>query len=487
MKTAVLKTTPGSGGLRFEVHSMPTRGNHGVQKWYMKANHPVEASRWVQALTKGIQWARREAERQSEESEVSSLLAPSTRGTSSTWTRRTSHQGPESTGSSIAGGDEIREGGGTPPRLKPPSSDEHDSYIKGQETEASSSVAESENLPPHNGSYDLHANTTVTQMELNAQLLQNLPVASTAGDLKSALIDSFNTTRNLLTEYVQMGREREEWWKDKLERERERQSVWEESLQAVVREGEIMEKELRTNSRRRSKTFTTDSGYLTVSEMGTIRNRPSTLGLEPPLEVPAQEAEAPVQVVESPEPTPTPTKRMSIPPEKPTRPPPPPPVPEAIPAPVPVPVMITPPATSSTIRQVSLARRVSSMSSPPPRPLSLLMGATSPKSKGDEDEMDTDDEDEFFDAIESNTLPNLVITDSLAGRGKIELPPAIDQSQYNGYAKLRTQLAITSDDRPPMSLWAVLKNSIGKDLTRISFPVFFNEPTSMLQRMVRHH
>jgi len=28
-----------------------------------------------------------------------------------------------------------------------------------------------------------------------------------------------------------------------------------------------------------------------------------------------------------------------------------------------------------------------------------------------------------------------------------------------------------------------LKHSIGKDLTRISFPVFFNEPTSMLQRM----
>jgi hypothetical protein len=29
----------------------------------------------------------------------------------------------------------------------------------------------------------------------------------------------------------------------------------------------------------------------------------------------------------------------------------------------------------------------------------------------------------------------------------------------------------------------VLKHSIGKDLTKISFPVFFNEPTSMLQRM----
>ena len=56
---------------------------------------------------------------------------------------------------------------------------------------------------------------------------------------------------------------------------------------------------------------------------------------------------------------------------------------------------------------------------------------------------------------------------------------------YAGYLRLRDRLSISSDDRPPMSLWAVLKNSIGKDLTKISFPVFFNEPTSMLQRMVR--
>lgn len=54
---------------------------------------------------------------------------------------------------------------------------------------------------------------------------------------------------------------------------------------------------------------------------------------------------------------------------------------------------------------------------------------------------------------------------------------------YAGYKRLRTRLEIKKDERPPTSLWSVLKHSIGKDLTRISFPVFFNEPTSMLQRM----
>ena len=81
-------------------------------------------------------------------------------------------------------------------------------------------------------------------------------------------------------------------------------------------------------------------------------------------------------------------------------------------------------------------------------------------------------------------LPNLVITQSLmrpASQGEFFISCKV----YAVYLKLRERLAITSDDRPPMSLWAVLKNSIGKDLTKISFPVFFNEPTSMLQRMVR--
>ena len=108
---------------------------------------------------------------------------------------------------------------------------------------------------------------------------------------------------------------------------------------------------------------------------------------------------------------------------------------------------------------------------------------------GDDDDADTDDEDEFFDAIEANALPNLEVSQMLAGPhvhppDVLPIPELLDVRQYTGYANPRPKLGITSDDRPPMSLWAVLKGSIGKDLTKISFPVFFNEPTSMLQRMV---
>ena len=35
-----------------------------------------------------------------------------------------------------------------------------------------------------------------------------------------------------------------------------------------------------------------------------------------------------------------------------------------------------------------------------------------------------------------------------------------------------------------MSYWSILKNCIGKDLSKIPMPVHFNEPLSMLQRML---
>jgi hypothetical protein len=34
------------------------------------------------------------------------------------------------------------------------------------------------------------------------------------------------------------------------------------------------------------------------------------------------------------------------------------------------------------------------------------------------------------------------------------------------------------------SLWSLMKNMIGKDLTRITMPATINEPTSSLQRCV---
>ena len=58
MRTAILRLPSSSDNVRFEVHSTPSHGHHSVQKWYIKANHPVEASRWTQAIGRAIEIAR---------------------------------------------------------------------------------------------------------------------------------------------------------------------------------------------------------------------------------------------------------------------------------------------------------------------------------------------------------------------------------------------------------------------------------------------
>ena len=99
----------------------------------------------------------------------------------------------------------------------------------------------------------------------------------------------------------------------------------------------------------------------------------------------------------------------------------------------------------------------------------------------------TDDaDDEFFDAIETGNLPNLHVEKQLLSPTENDTPVdtrILDEPSVEAYKHLRKKLPIGKDDRPSVSLWAILKNNIGKDLTKISFPVSFNEPTSMLQRM----
>jgi len=156
-----------------------------------------------------------------------------------------------------------------------------------------------------------------------------------------------------------------------------------------------------------------------------------------------------------------------------------------------------------------------------------------------------DEEDEFFDTVDSDNIPNLHVEGPLSRQGtmnsgvdtenatkdesvpqstgeqgaagvageqasqvenepKKEEEPSQDNNQgedtegatretssahflegpgYEPYKHLRHKMPIGKDERPVMSLWSILKNNIGKDLTKISFPVAFNEPTSMLQRM----
>lgn len=60
----------------------------------------------------------------------------------------------------------------------------------------------------------------------------------------------------------------------------------------------------------------------------------------------------------------------------------------------------------------------------------------------------------------------------------------IKEGSFLGYDEgVRKRLKLDEDDRPKISLWGVLKSMVGKDMTKMTLPVQFNEPTSLLQRV----
>ncbi|KAJ9075215.1 hypothetical protein DSO57_1038180 [Entomophthora muscae] len=107
----------------------------------------------------------------------------------------------------------------------------------------------------------------------------------------------------------------------------------------------------------------------------------------------------------------------------------------------------------------------------------------------------SDDEEDFFDADDGlNThFANSVLELSHTLSPAPPTSPIAETDAHHditasflGYptdGRFRTQLDMSGDKQPEMSLWSILKNSVGKDLSRIAVPVEFNEPTSMLQRM----
>ena len=424
MKNAALKST--HDRLRFEVHCIPAAQEDPRQKWYLKANHPVEAARWIQAIERSIQYLARDRARASAEDLARRKSAESDRPTLS-FLKKAARSGGSVMRevrdfASMSRGDlsvrSISVGGH--PNMRDSISTHaaetvHALQDAGDETEdnissTGDSVSTNIKEPPHELGFALHANSVTAQLELTAQLVAqmglgaksvaSLPSSSASSasfSSSSALSESISSLSSLVQEYITMVSEREKWFRRRLGEEQSRQQVWEESLKVVVKEGEDLEKELRARSRKKG----------------------GALG--PP----------PEMIPQSPLPPP------SLPPA-------------------------APPAAPEAAQPVPLPRRPSISSS----------------------HHTTDEEDEFFDAIETNNLPNLVVHSSFAPSSPAAQAYATDMAAcYAGYAQLRTQLAISADNRPSTSLWSVLKHSIGKDLTRISFPVFFNEPTSMLQRM----
>lgn len=97
----------------------------------------------------------------------------------------------------------------------------------------------------------------------------------------------------------------------------------------------------------------------------------------------------------------------------------------------------------------------------------------------DEDLDDKETELEFFDAEadDSDQSRDEQVSSSLT---PLNLKSVVAQEQLS---HRRTKLPVHRGDVKRPSLWSVLKDAVGKDVSRISIPVTFNEPLSFLQRM----
>lgn len=445
MKSAILKLNP-TNKLHFEVHSTPSQGHStsGQQKWYIKGSHLVEVNRWTQAIARNIELCKRDTNSTQSHSgsdadsrSFKSIGASLRIGKHSFSSSRKLNDGGGDSVSSLNEAADDKDMRDVPiGQVAVESTGDDDEDL----AEDDYSDSRSERGPPHESSFALHGTSTAAQVDLTAQLLSSLVLPANASrqlrDLCTAIIDSAGAAQSMIGEYVRMVQERDEWWQERVERERQRGALWEESLQVVVQEGEVLENELKNRLRRRSR-MGTEGTIGPETGQSTLRSRSNFL---PGSLVTTSLAEQPP----------------------------------------PVPAKTGLPFTSSSNIPSSITEETTSPSFP-------IVPKSPPPMIGDsESGADTDEEDEFFDAIDSGSIP-LTVPDALIHAPSIAMPINIEIDQYEGYKHLRERLPIDSDNRPPTSLWSVLKHSIGKDLTKISFPVFFNEPTSMLQRMVSLH
>mmetsp|Transcript_15396 Transcript_15396/g.10783 ORF Transcript_15396/g.10783 Transcript_15396/m.10783 type:complete len:117 (+) Transcript_15396:257-607(+) len=92
---------------------------------------------------------------------------------------------------------------------------------------------------------------------------------------------------------------------------------------------------------------------------------------------------------------------------------------------------------------------------------------------GDNNDYDTprlDSEIDFYDAIDD--------IQKLSMRKSTHLDDVLqDESQE---LSVRMELPWLKDPNMKISIWSIIKDSIGKDISRITVPVFFNDPTNIL-------
>ncbi|KAF8541240.1 Oxysterol-binding protein-domain-containing protein [Trichophaea hybrida] len=446
---------------RFEIHGK------GSVKYHLKANHIVEAKRWYWTLNNAIQQAKDEARlderKKREESEVLDRLREQAQNEETTAESDTvsdiKGQGSISASENI-GFSAKRASVRTVRTTYASAGDQSDASVyvpKSYSINTDGDLGDDEeddidddasshgpDMPPTSDALALAANSARLQLDLLGQVALALQFEHASNpDLKLsdasvvAAMESYESAagslKQLIGSLLSMSKERDTYWRYRMEKEVALRRLWEESMMKLAEEQEALEGEVMGERERRKKTkralrrvLRKDSGKVSRPDVENAHDVEGE-GVEH-LEERLKEIE---------------------------------------------------------LNQEGSARR------------SLDI---------EEELSDSDDSDQFFDAIDAGEL-EVAKKMPTAGLKSPAIPVESDgvedvgettqlgvglrqqkliavKTSFIGYEDPpRKRLAMDTDDRPKISLWGILKSMVGKDMTKMTLPVSFNEPTSLLQRV----
>ncbi|KAB8294811.1 hypothetical protein EYC80_006772 [Monilinia laxa] len=446
-------------------------------KYHLKANHEVEAKRWFWALNNSIQWTKdqaKEEERQEakrlellqqakEHSGNGSKEGSDNNGTNEpsiyTESRRESIQAgrlmPQSglgrmpsqrvaftsNAGSVVDDEETNYGSYNPSFMG--EGNRVSSYIgtgpvDGDDEEYGDGSSEHE-TPASKDAFEITAQSAQLQLELMGQVnaaLQveqsrnpNLVISDPVANQATATYDSaIRNLKGLVGDLLKISKDRDSYWQHRLDREEHMRQMWEESMAQVAREQDDLMARMGESEEKRKLT------KRALREVTRTASRPDSRG---ELVAKAEIAEA-LEEVSLDDDGVAPLRHVAT--------------------------------SKSSLRQKSITEGLPDMT-----------------------DTDSDDDDEFFDAVDAGQVEVVKAlppsSPAVAGSEEVEESQLIKadgldiSSAFKGYENgVRTRLKMDADDRPKVSLWGILKSMIGKDMTKMTLPVSFNEPTSLLYR-----
>ncbi|KAJ9605657.1 hypothetical protein H2200_009506 [Cladophialophora chaetospira] len=449
---------------RFEIH-----GKSSV-KYHLKANHVVEAKRWFWALNNAIQYTKDEAKEDEKRRTLDTESVRHGRVEPSDPVSATSSKPRQSAQSLTVGAASSKvsfrseaDGGSA--------YDSYDASVLGDdlhrvptsavtdfpgEEDADGDDASSREVhhPGSKDAFNITAQSAKLQLDLLARVSDAL-ISRQSSQSDTTLSDpdvtqalstyqtAVSSLNGLVADLLKIARDRDAYWQYRLDRDADARRMWEESMAKIAYEHEDLKKSIADSEDKRKRTKRAlkealEGQSVPASGLGSM--------LQP-------ESNDHVQFAEGYD------DQVHLRPEA---------------------------AISARSRRKSVTRDGN-------RRKSIIAQYTNLS------DSESGDDEEFFDAIGEGTVevvePPLLSPPPVQvsmSREKEKDPFADERAKkqmqiepsYAGYEEgIRKKLAMDADNRPKISLWGILKSMIGKDMTKMTLPVSFNEPTSLLQRV----